>query len=55
MVAADGATVDFGDLKRHCLRRLPSYMVPEEMELCRSLPKTSTGKIDRRQLKQAAP
>lgn len=54
VVPAAGAALAYGDLKRHCLDKLPKYMVPEQLELCASLPKTSTGKIDRRQLRQAA-
>ena len=33
-----------------CAERLPRYMIPEEFEFCSALPKSSTGKIDRRQL-----
>ena len=35
------------DLLEHCRRRLPGYMVPDLIEFCDVLPKTSTGKIDR--------
>jgi acyl-coenzyme A synthetase/AMP-(fatty) acid ligase len=35
------------DLQKHCATRIPSYMVPEMIELRDTLPKTSTGKIDR--------
>ncbi len=38
------------DLKAHCSRLLPSYMVPEIIEVCDGLPKTSTGKINRSML-----
>lgn len=38
------------DLARACARRLPSYMVPARFELCEALPRTVTGKIDRRRL-----
>ena len=31
----------------HCRRRLPAYMVPDVVEFCPALPRTSTGKIDR--------
>ena len=33
-----------------CGDRLPRYMIPDEFEFRRALPKSSTGKIDRRQL-----
>jgi amino acid adenylation domain-containing protein len=35
------------DLKRFCSERMPKYMVPEIIEFRESLPKTSTGKIDK--------
>jgi acyl-coenzyme A synthetase/AMP-(fatty) acid ligase len=41
------------ELQQHCASRIPKYMIPEEIELRDSLPKTSTGKVDRVQL--AAP
>jgi amino acid adenylation domain-containing protein len=31
----------------HCRRRVPAYMVPDVVEFCPALPRTSTGKIDR--------
>ncbi|CAN5619394.1 D-alanine--poly(phosphoribitol) ligase [soil metagenome] len=42
--------VTVAELARACAARLPRYMVPEELELCEALPKTSTGKTDRRAL-----
>ena len=39
------------DLVRFCSERLPKYMVPDIFDFSDSLPKTSTGKIDRQQLK----
>ena len=41
-------------LERHMLDAVPRYMVPQEVEFLASLPKTSTGKIDRRALTEAA-
>jgi len=38
------------ELKRHCAEKLPSYMVPEEIEFCQTLPRTGTGKIHRQRL-----
>ena len=34
----------------HCRRHLPSYMVPDMVEFCEVLPRTSTGKVDRARL-----
>ena len=38
------------DLARYCAEQLPRYMVPETLTVETELPKTSTGKIDRRSL-----
>jgi amino acid adenylation domain-containing protein len=38
------------ELAGFCRSRLPRYMVPDEIELLAELPKSSTGKIDRRRL-----
>ncbi len=43
------------DVLAFCNRRLPHYMVPEVIEFRPSLPKTSTGKIDRVSLAHGAP
>jgi acyl-coenzyme A synthetase/AMP-(fatty) acid ligase len=40
------------ELQQHCATRVPRYMIPEFIELCEALPKTSTGKIDRVRLAQ---
>jgi L-proline---[L-prolyl-carrier protein] ligase len=42
------------ELQRHCATRVPKYMIPEFIELCEGLPKTSTGKIDRVSLAQTS-
>jgi amino acid adenylation domain-containing protein len=44
------AGLDPTDLKRHCLQRLPRYMVPGRIVVSETLPHTSTGKIDRQKL-----
>lgn len=38
------------ELKRHCAEKLPPYMVPEEVEISDTLPRTGNGKIDRQRL-----
>src|SRR5262249_52542435 len=35
------------ELQKHCATKVPKYMIPEQIELRGTLPKTSTGKIDR--------
>jgi acyl-CoA synthetase (AMP-forming)/AMP-acid ligase II len=39
-------------LSQHCRALLPNYMVPSEIHLQESLPKTETGKLDRQALKR---
>lgn len=39
--------LDREDVLEHCRRVLPSYMVPDVLEFRETLPKTSTGKVDR--------
>ena len=41
------------DVKRHCAERLPRYMIPSDIRLVQSLPRTSSGKIDRVRTKTA--
>jgi acyl-coenzyme A synthetase/AMP-(fatty) acid ligase len=38
------------DVRQHCAERVPKYMVPETVEFRDTLPKTSSGKIDRQSL-----
>ena len=53
-VGAAQPGVEPSELVRFCAERIPAYMVPERFELDGSLPKTSTGKIDRQALRAAA-
>jgi acyl-coenzyme A synthetase/AMP-(fatty) acid ligase len=45
VIVAEGLTRE--EILDHCRRRLPGYMVPDVVEFCLALPRTSTGKIDR--------
>ena len=47
VVLQEGNGVTIQDLEVHVSQRLPRYMAPERTEFRASLPKTSTGKIDR--------
>jgi amino acid adenylation domain-containing protein len=50
----DGARVTEPEVLRHCRERLEDFMVPRHVEIRASLPKTSTGKIARRELSAPA-
>ena len=51
VVAADPASaVSRAEVLAHCRRWLPSYMVPDQVEVRGELPRTSTGKVDRASL-----
>lgn len=52
VVARSGESVDPGALRSFCAERLPIYMVPEQFEIVDSLPRTSTGKADRKVLQE---
>ena len=45
-----GAELKETDLLKHVRGRLPRYAVPARLDLIESFPRTSSGKIDRRQL-----
>ncbi|MFH2054310.1 MAG: amino acid adenylation domain-containing protein [bacterium] len=53
IVPRAGAAVTVGDLRAFCAERLPVYMVPELVEVRDALPRTSTGKADRKALQAA--
>lgn len=38
------------DIKSYCSKKLPHYMIPEIISVIDALPRTSTGKIDRKKL-----
>ena len=50
IVPTDKRTMGKYDVIRHCASRLPNYMIPEIVEFRDSMPVTSSGKIDRKQL-----
>ena len=52
VVAEENSAMTEVELKHYCGLSLPSYMVPEEIELRASLPRTSTDKIDRSYLQE---
>jgi amino acid adenylation domain-containing protein len=53
VISVNGSGLTRQEVREHCLQRLPGYMVPDVVEFCEALPRTSTGKVDRAQLAQA--
>lgn len=47
-VAEDPATFDEKAVFDHCRREMPRYMLPREIRLHESLPRTTSGKVDRK-------
>ena len=54
VAAHNGAPLAVAELTEHCAAKLPHYMIPERIDLCETLPKTSTGKVDRVRLASGA-
>ena len=52
VVLSDPGGVSEKELMTFCSRHLPKYMLPEAIDFCDVLPKTSSGKIDRPALVQ---
>jgi amino acid adenylation domain-containing protein len=49
----EGVSLSEQDVRRHCAQRLENFMVPSIVEFRAALPKTSTGKIDKKTLHMA--
>ena len=49
-VPRDGQAPSLIELKQHCAESLPRYMVVDRVRVVEALPRTSTGKLDRRSL-----
>ncbi|HEV2378388.1 MAG TPA: amino acid adenylation domain-containing protein [Terriglobia bacterium] len=47
VAAHNNVPLAVAELTEHCAAKLPHYMIPERIEVCETLPKTSTGKVDR--------
>ena len=54
VVLNDNGAVDSSELQRFCAGRIPTYMVPETIDLRRTLPQTTTGKVDKVALRALA-
>jgi amino acid adenylation domain-containing protein len=46
----DGSSISEMDVLRHCVQRLENFMVPKIVEFRDHLPKTATGKINKREI-----
>lgn len=53
IVIKEGATVEPRDIILHCKEKLANYKVPKEVVIIDALPRTSTGKVDKKRLKEA--
>ncbi|WP_219895058.1 class I adenylate-forming enzyme family protein [Aquisediminimonas profunda] len=52
IVPKDGYNIDVAELDAHCRAKLASYKIPREFVFVSELPKTSSGKVLRRALKE---
>jgi len=50
-VVVDGRTLSEREVLAHCRANLEDYMVPRQIEFCRELPKTDSGKIKKSALR----
>jgi amino acid adenylation domain-containing protein len=54
IIAKEGLNLEEADLVEHIGKRLPSYAIPVRIEILITIPRTSTGKINRRELQALA-
>ena len=53
VVLREGASVSEKDIKQHVKSNLAGYKVPRDVEFVDELPRTSTGKVLKRELKES--
>ena len=53
VVVREGASLDADEVKKHVKANLAAYKVPRDVEFMDELPRTSTGKVLKRELKDA--
>lgn len=54
VIVAPGAVINADELRRHCAEQLGRYKVPKHFRVVSEFPRTSTLKLDRRALRDAA-
>lgn len=52
VVLQPGATLSVGQIRAQCLQRLESFMVPQQVVFCEQLPRTDSGKVSKRALRE---
>jgi len=52
IVPRDNTTLTERDIRRHCAKYLEDFMLPKYVEFRKTLPRTSSGKVDKKQLAQ---
>jgi acyl-CoA synthetase (AMP-forming)/AMP-acid ligase II len=52
VVVRDGASITEDEIKKHVKANLAGYKVPRDVEFIDELPRTSTGKVLKRELKE---
>ena len=50
VTAREGAALTLESLRAHLAASLPRYAIPERVDILEAMPRTTTGKIDRREL-----
>jgi fatty-acyl-CoA synthase len=53
VVIRDGVSVSEDDIKKHVKSNLAGYKVPRDVEFVDELPRTSTGKVLKRELRES--
>lgn len=51
VVLGNGVTMTAKEIQRGCAARLENFMVPQQIEFVTELPKTTTGKISKKDLR----
>jgi acyl-CoA synthetase (AMP-forming)/AMP-acid ligase II len=54
LTVKQGAVLSEQDVLRHCRERLEDFLVPKYVEFRGELPKTNTGKVNKRELSAPA-